>query len=106
ALGGAVMIAVAQSLFQTGLMDGVRKNVLGIEPRIFINSGADQVRELLENLGREDALGDVLDAYMVGLRDTFYVTLACAAVAFVACAGLEWKSVKKDGKGAAVVAAV
>ncbi|KAG7113985.1 hypothetical protein HYQ44_008687 [Verticillium longisporum] len=87
-------------------MDGVRKNVLGIEPRIFINSGADQVRELLENLGREDALGDVLDAYMVGLRDTFYVTLACAAVAFVACAGLEWKSVKKDGKGAAVVAAV
>ncbi|KAG7130180.1 MFS-type efflux pump MFS1 like protein [Verticillium longisporum] len=106
ALGGAVMIAVAQSLFQTGLMDGVRKNVPGIEPRIFINSGADQVRELLENLGREDALGDVLDAYMVGLRDTFYVTLACAAVAFVACAGLEWKSVKKDGKGAAVVAAV
>ncbi|KAL9948356.1 hypothetical protein D7B24_003433 [Verticillium nonalfalfae] len=106
ALGGAVMIAVAQSLFQTGLMDGVRKNVPGIEPRIFINSGADQVRELLERLGREDALGDVLDAYMVGLRDTFYVTLACAAVAFVACAGLEWKSVKKDGNGAAAVAAV
>ncbi|KAM0331554.1 hypothetical protein ACHAQA_003232 [Verticillium albo-atrum] len=106
ALGGAVMIAVAQTLFQTGLMDEVRKNVPGIDPHIFINSGADQVREVLKKLGREEALDAVLDAYMVGLRDTFYVTLACAAAALVACCGLQWKSVKKDGKGSAPVAAV
>ncbi|KAF6842960.1 major facilitator superfamily transporter [Colletotrichum musicola] len=104
AFGGAIMIAVAQSLFQTGLVDGVVKNAPGIDPAIFINGGADQVRSILTQMGRPDAIPAVLEAYMVGLRHTYYVTVACAVAAFVACLGLEWKSVKKEGKGAVAVA--
>ncbi|KAF6795007.1 major facilitator superfamily transporter [Colletotrichum sojae] len=104
AFGGAIMIAVAQSLFQTGLVDGVVKNAPGIDPAIFINGGADQIRSILTQMGRPDAIPAVLEAYMVGLRHTYYVTVACAVAAFVACLGLEWKSVKKEGKGAVAVA--
>ncbi|GJC89740.1 efflux pump aflT [Colletotrichum liriopes] len=104
--GGAVMIAVAQSLFQTGLIDGVTKNAPDINPAIFINSGADQVRSILTQMGRADLIPIVLEAYMDGLRHTFYVTLACACAAFVTCLGLQWKSVKKEGKGGAVAVAV
>ncbi|OHW97389.1 MFS toxin efflux pump [Colletotrichum incanum] len=104
--GGAIMIAVAQSLFQTGLIDGVTKNAPDINPVIFINSGADQVRSILTQMGRADLITTVLEAYMDGLRHTFYVTLACACAAFATCLGLQWKSVKKEGKGGAVAVAV
>ncbi|GKT46400.1 efflux pump aflT [Colletotrichum spaethianum] len=104
--GGAIMIAVAQTLFQTGLIEGVTQNAPDIDPTIFINSGADQVRSILTQMGRADLIPIVLEAYMVGLRHTFYVTLACACAAFVTCLGLQWKSVKKEGKGGAVAVAV
>ncbi|KAK1498575.1 major facilitator superfamily transporter [Colletotrichum tamarilloi] len=104
--GGAIMIAVAQTLFQTGLIDGVTKNAPDINPQIFINAGADQVRNILTQMGRADAIDVVLEAYMDGLRHTFYVTVACACAAFVACLGLQWKSVKKEGKGGAAAVAV
>ncbi|KAF4821078.1 Efflux pump aflT [Colletotrichum siamense] len=102
--GGAIMIAVAQSLFQTGLVNGVATRVPDLDPSIFINAGADQVRSILTQMGRQDAIDAVLESYMVGLRHTYYVTVACAAAAFVACLGLQWKSVKKEGKGPAVAA--
>ncbi|KAJ3952529.1 hypothetical protein N0V92_011018 [Colletotrichum tropicale] len=102
--GGAIMIAVAQSLFQTGLVNGVTTRVPDLDPSIFINAGADQVRSILTQMGRADVIDAVLESYMVGLRHTYYVTVACAAAAFVACLGLQWKSVKKEGKGPAVAA--
>ncbi|KAI8241921.1 Efflux pump aflT [Colletotrichum sp. SAR 10_99] len=102
--GGAIMIAVAQSLFQTGLVNGVATRVPDLDPSIFINAGADQVRSILTQMRRQDAIDAVLESYMVGLRHTYYVTVACAAAAFVACLGLQWKSVKKEGKGPAVAA--
>ncbi|TDZ34007.1 Efflux pump aflT [Colletotrichum spinosum] len=104
--GGAIMIAVAQSLFQTGLVDGVATRVPDLDPYIFVNGGVDQVRNILTQMGRPDAIPQVLEAYMVGLRHTYYVTVACAAAAFVACLGLQWKSVKKEGKGGAAMPAV
>ncbi|TDZ59731.1 Efflux pump aflT [Colletotrichum trifolii] len=104
--GGAIMIAVAQSLFQTGLVDGVAIRVPDLDPYIFVNGGVDQVRNILTQMGRPDAIPQVLEAYMVGLRHTYCVTVACAAAAFVACLGLQWKSVKKEGKGGAAMPAV
>lgn len=36
----------------------------------------------------------VLQAYVDGLRGTFWITAACAIAAFFCCLGLQWKSVK------------
>ncbi len=99
AFGGAIFIAVSQTLFQNGLIDGIVRNAPGINPAIFINSGASQVREILAAMHREDATEAVLTAYMDGLRNTYYITVAAAAAAFVACLGLQWKSVKKMENG-------
>ncbi|KAF7541063.1 hypothetical protein G7Z17_g12043 [Cylindrodendrum hubeiense] len=99
AFGGAIFIAVAQTLFQNGLIDHIKASDIGIDPKIFINSGASQVKEVLKNMGREDAYDIVLEGYMSGLRDTFYISLACAGCALVACCFLQWKSVKKDADG-------
>ncbi len=106
AFGGAIFIAVSQTLFQNGLISGISSNAPGIDPTIFINSGASQVRDILAAMGRQDAVVAVLTAYMSGLRNTYYISTAAATAAFLACLGLEWKSGKntENGKPTAVAA--
>ncbi|KAF3761297.1 MFS general substrate transporter [Cryphonectria parasitica EP155] len=93
--GGAIFIAVAQTVFQNGLVDGVKRGAPGLDPQIFINSGADQVREILQSMGMEQYTTAVLEAYLSGLRNTYYITVACATAAFFAALGLSWVSIKK-----------
>lgn len=94
-LGGAVFIAVAQAVFQNGLIEGMEKNAPGIPPEIFINSGASQVREILKTLHAEAQTEAVLRAYLQGLRNSYYITVACATCAFFVACGLSWKKIQK-----------
>ncbi|KAL7817655.1 MFS general substrate transporter [Trichoderma aethiopicum] len=98
-LGGAVFVAVAQTLFQNGLIDQLEKDNLGINPQLFINSGASEIKSVLAGIDRLDALDSVLEAYMLGLRHTYYISVACAGCAFLCCLGFEWRSVKKGPDG-------
>lgn len=93
--GGAIFIAVAQTVFQNGLVEGIQRDVPGLNPQIFINSGASQVREVLKSLGMEQYTTAVLTAYLTGLRHSYYITVACAACAFCAVSGLSWINIKK-----------
>jgi len=94
-LGGAVFIAVAQSVFQTGLIEGVARDAPQLDARIFINSGANQVRAILAAMHQEAATEAVLTAYLTGLRNTYFISVACAGAAFVVALGLSWRSIKK-----------
>lgn len=97
-LGGAIFISVAQSVFQNGLTKGIDDYTTGIDPQLFLHSGATLLRSLLAEIHREDALEGILRAYVLGLTHCFTITVACACAAFVAAATLQWKSVKKDGQ--------
>jgi hypothetical protein len=99
-LGGALFIAVAQSLFQHGLTDNIRRGAPELDPQIFLRSGATQIRTILAGLGAEDRLEVVLQGYVDGLTHTFWISTACAIAALFVCFGLEWKNIKKgDGQG-------
>lgn len=93
--GGAIFIAVAQTVFQNGLINGIRRDVPGLDPQVFINSGASQVRQVLASMGMEQYTTAVLSAYLTGLRHSYYITVACAAGAFCAVSGLNWINIKK-----------
>lgn len=99
ALGGALFIAVAQTVFQNGLIDTIKADNINIDPKIFINSGASEIKDVLTRMNRLDAFDTVLEAYMKGLRDTFYISLACSACALIACLFFQWKSVKHGPDG-------
>lgn len=94
-LGGALFISVAQTLFQNGLISGLKTNTPSLDPNLFLHIGATEIRSTLMSLGKEDLLEGVLKAYVLGLRHTFWITAACAIAAFFCAAGLQWKSVKK-----------
>lgn len=93
--GGALLISVAQTLFQNGLLSGIEKNAPQLPAQRFLQSGATQIREILAELHQEDALDAVLQAYIDGLRHCYWITTACAIAAFFFACGLQWKSIKK-----------
>ncbi|KAF8866717.1 putative MFS toxin efflux pump [Acephala macrosclerotiorum] len=94
-LGGALFISVAQTLFQNGLLSGIKNYSPSLNGQAFLHSGATEIRRLLAEMHQEDQLQGVLHAYVDGLRHTFWITAACAIAAFFCAVGLEWKSVKK-----------
>ena len=93
-LGGAIFIAVGQSVFQNGLIAGISTHTTGVDPSAIIRAGATEMRNVLSTLEELDQLDGVIQAYMSGLRDTYRVSLALMIAAFVAACFLEWKSVK------------
>ncbi|KFA62998.1 hypothetical protein S40285_06838 [Stachybotrys chlorohalonatus IBT 40285] len=94
AMGGAIFVSVCQTLFQNGLIESVTNANIDLDPHVLINGGAAGIPQMLESIGRSDAVEVVLEAYMDGLRNTFYVTTACACCAFLACITIQWRSVK------------
>ncbi|KAK0662960.1 putative MFS toxin efflux pump [Cercophora samala] len=97
AFGGAVFIAVSQTVFQNGLITNMLRDAPGIDPAVILNSGASQIRQVLERIGRLDAVEEVLAAYVLGLRNTYYISVAAAGCAFLVTFVLDWKPIKKPG---------
>lgn len=105
-LGGALFIAVAQSLFQNGLINGVRMFAPSVDPARIVEAGATEMRHVLEDLGQLDQVRNVILAFLNGLTDTYRLSLALFCVAFVVSCCFEWKSVKKAGGNAEAVPAL
>ncbi|CBF73873.1 hypothetical protein AN8095.2 [Aspergillus nidulans FGSC A4] len=99
-LGGALFIAVAQSLFQNGLIEGVVEYAPSVDPAAIVEAGATEMRHVLEQLGQLDQLENVILAFLDGLRDTYRLSLALFLAAFVVSCFFEWRSVKEGGKSA------
>ncbi|GIK04535.1 hypothetical protein Aspvir_008618 [Aspergillus viridinutans] len=98
-LGGALFIAVAQSVFQNGLITGLGKYAPAVDPAAIVKAGATEMRHVLAGLDQSDQLTGVIKAYMSGLRDSYRVSLALVVVAFAASLLMEWKSVKSTNNG-------
>lgn len=91
-LGGALFLAIGQSVFANGLVSRIAEAGLTSlhEPRIVLEMGATAIRGLVS----AEELGAFLVSYNGALRETYYVTAAMAALSTVASLGMEWVSVK------------
>lgn len=100
--GGALFIAVAQNVFTNRLLSNLLENVPTLDPAIVLSTGATSLKQAITE---QDAslLPGVLSAYNSALVQTFYVSVAMAAMSIFGAIGIEWKSVK--GKKVETVAA-
>lgn len=98
-LGGAVFMAVSQTVFQNGLINNLVRDVPDIDPKTILQSGASQVRKLVEQMGFENSVEAVLKAYTLGLRNTYYISVTAAGCAFLVSLALQWKKLQKPGAG-------
>ena len=94
-LGGALFIAVGQSVFANGLVSGVAKYAPNLNPQILITTGATAIRTVLTEQGHASEIHQAIQAYVYALKDCYRVSLAVSCMAFLAACCLEWKSVKK-----------
>ena len=95
-LGGALFIAVAQTVFQNGVVRTAKELVPDIDPLLLLGTGATQLRDVLTKIGKQDELPQVLQVYMVGLKDAFRVSVGLASAAVLTTVFVEWKSIKSE----------
>jgi hypothetical protein len=95
-MGSALFISVGQSVFANGVRRGVNQFAPWLDPNELLKAGATDIRKLLQDMGRSANLQDVLMGYMVGLKDTYRVAIACTALSVVAACLFEWKSVTSE----------
>ncbi|KAK7739841.1 hypothetical protein SLS53_005432 [Cytospora paraplurivora] len=98
-LGGAIFIAVAQTVFQNGLIAGVERDAPQLDPVLIIDTGASDIRKVLRDMGQEAAIDTVLGAYMLGLRNVYYISVATAGACFLTALGLRWKKINNAAPG-------
>ncbi|KAL8822739.1 MAG: hypothetical protein Q9191_006530 [Dirinaria sp. TL-2023a] len=100
--GGALFISVAQNIFTNRLATNLVREVPTVNPAIVISTGATELSKVI-SATNPALLPAILSAYNDALDQTFYVSVATAALAIFGAAGIEWKSVK--GKKIETVAA-
>ncbi|KAF4125487.1 putative arabinose efflux permease, MFS family [Geosmithia morbida] len=86
---GAILVTVANVIFQETLKSEIRHNVRGVDPAAAIAAGgsAANVRALTSDPTARQAL---LSAYATGVSNIFYLLTAMCAVSLVACFGMGW----------------
>lgn len=74
-LSGAYFVAIAQSLFANRMLQTVLSSAAHLDATLVLGTGASELQEVFSG---ED-LEEVIAAYMVGIKDVFAFSLACAA---------------------------
>jgi hypothetical protein len=97
--GGALFLALSQTVFNTGLSSALQKYAPEVSAQTVLAAGATGVRGAVS----EAVLPHVLQAYTVAINHVFYLGAGTAAGAAIVCVGMGMHSIKPK---AAPVAAV
>lgn len=90
-LGGALLISVASNVFTNRLVSNLYQIVPNLNPLEIVSVGATNIR----NVVPQASLAEVLKAYNSAIIQTFYVSVASAALSMAGALSVEWKSVKE-----------
>lgn len=86
-MGGAFSTSVGQSSFANRLLATLPKTAPGVNPYQVFVTGASELR----NVFPPDVLPGVLEAYMVGLKAAFAVSIAFCGTAFICSLAIPMK---------------
>lgn len=89
-LGGAIFVAVGQSVF-TNHLAGLVENIPGINKELIINTGAAEIRKVVTDPGQLHA---VIAAYNSAVNSAFEVVLAISCLSMIGAVGVEMKNIK------------
>ena len=78
-IGGSFFLSAAQCAFNNQLIGRLASTIPDINPRVVLEIGATEIRQAFS----EDQVPLVINAYMVGLRAVFGISIAAFGVATV-----------------------
>ncbi|OQD70479.1 hypothetical protein PENDEC_c023G02839 [Penicillium decumbens] len=91
-LSGAIFISIAQNVFQNRLVANITRIAPKVNPAVVIEAGAANLGDRFP----KEILPSVLYAYNVAVTQTFYVSVATAALSIIAAGLVEWKSMRRS----------
>ena len=94
-LGGAITVAIAQSVFQNKLISKLIEYAPTVEPGAVLAMGATSIHKEIP----AQALPGVILAYDKALTQAFLVSVSLATLTIIGSAAMEYTSVKKSKKG-------
>ncbi|KIW17523.1 hypothetical protein PV08_04717 [Exophiala spinifera] len=94
--GGALFVSVAQNVFNNRLIAELPKYAPGVNPQIVVHTGATSLKDQIP----ARLLEGVQHAYNISLTNTWYISVAMAALSILGAVFVEWKSVKGMKPGA------
>ncbi|KAI4739244.1 MFS general substrate transporter [Aureobasidium sp. EXF-12298] len=97
--GGALFLALSQTVFNTGLSSALQKYAPEVSAQTVLAAGATGVRGAVS----EAVLPHVLQAYTVAINHVFYLGAGTAAGAAIVCVGMGMHSIKPKAAPAAAV---
>lgn len=83
-VGGAILVAAAQSSFLNTLLNNVPE---GVDRLTVIGTGATAIRHVFP----ADQVGGILVAYMAGIKTSFAIAIAAVGVAFIISLFSSWR---------------
>ncbi|KAJ7045128.1 putative efflux pump antibiotic resistance protein [Mycena alexandri] len=89
-LGGALFVAIGQSVFTSSLVTGLVAAVPGVSPELVLTDGANSLKGVIA----AEFLPDVLIEYNNALMMPFYVSMVLGIIAFGGACAVEWRSIK------------
>ncbi len=92
-MGGAVFVSVGESVFTNHLIRGL-KTVAGISPSVVVNTGATDLRHVVDTSN----LRGVLVVYNGAIIKTFTVAVAMSCFSIIGALCIEWKNIKPKKK--------
>jgi hypothetical protein len=92
--GGAFFLAISQTLFNSSLVEALRKYAGGVNAQAVIVAGASGVRDAVS----AQDLPSVLRSYNEAVNHEFYMSAACSALTLLTCMGMGWKKIVKEKK--------
>lgn len=86
-VGGAFFLSAAQCAFNNKLLESIATRLPDVDPVLVIGTGATQIREAFP----ASQVSVIVDAYMVGLKAVFAITIAAFGVATIIGFFGSWK---------------
>ncbi len=93
-LGGAIFLAVAQSVFQGTLLNELQSAVPDVDAGMVIANGASGLKSLITDRYSPLAAVGVLESYNKALRECFLLCVVLSCLMVLGTLGMEWKSVR------------
>lgn len=91
-LGGAIFLALAQTIFSRQITDNLENFAPGVNVQTVEAAGATGFRKVISPA---DLIG-VLKAYSLAVSRDFYLAVGCAGATLICCWGMGWVNIKKE----------
>jgi hypothetical protein len=89
--GGALFLALAQTIFGRTLVNRLKDHAPTVDPQTVIAAGATDFRKIV----KPDQIVGILQAYNFALNNVFFLSAGAAVGTFIFALGMGWVDIRK-----------